>query len=205
MRLIGQRVGAGAGGGNSSNGSSNGYGGGNNTNNNTSNGNGGGRRRGRGCGANAANANAASTSTTSSSASNVTPMSPAQETAGVVTAFLSNESCVADNWLCDSGASSSMSSIRSAFSSLKSDRRPIRLADGKVIYSDGLGSIRFLTDCDYVITIHNVLFVPFLAVSLFASNKFAREHCGMHSEVTEYPKRKWINCQTGAMEFTTTI
>ena len=43
--------------------------------------------------------------------------------------------------------------MSSAFSSLKSDWRPIRLADGRVIYSEGLGSIRFLSDCGYVITI----------------------------------------------------
>jgi hypothetical protein len=125
------------------------------------------------------------------------PRTTAQETAGVATTFLSHESRTADDWLCDSGASSSMSGARSAFSSLKSDRRPIRLADGKVIYSEGLGSIRFLSDCGYIITIHNVLFVPLLAVSLFASNKFAREHHDTHSEVTDYPKRKWVNRQNG--------
>jgi len=54
---------------------------------------------------------------------------------------------------------SSMSSVRSAFSSLKSDRRPIRLADGRVIYSEGLGSIRFLSDCGYVITIERCGYV----------------------------------------------
>ena len=52
-----------------------------------------------------------------------------------------------------------MSSVRSAFSSLKLDRRPIRLADGRVIYSEGLGSIRFLSDCGYVITIERCGYV----------------------------------------------
>jgi len=188
-RLIGQCIGASTGAG------------GNNGNGNSYGNNGGGRRRGRGRGGNTANANTTSTSSTT----NATPTLTAQETAGVATAFLSHELRAADNWLCDSGASSSMSGICSAFLSLKSDQCPICLADGKVIYSEGLGSMRFLSDCRYIIAIHNVLFVPFLAVSLFASNKFAREHCDMHSEVTEYPKRKWVNCQTGAMEFTATI
>jgi len=98
-----------------------------------------------------------------------------------------------------------MSSVRSAFLSLKPDWRTIRLADGKVIYSKGLGSIRFLSDSGYIIAIHNVLFVPFLTISLFASNKFTREHHDTHSEVAEYPKRKWINRRTGATEFTATI
>jgi hypothetical protein len=107
--------------------------------------------------------------------------------------------------LINSIASSSMSGAHSAFSSLKSDRHPIHLADGKVIYSEGLGSIRFLSDCSYMIAIHNVLFIPFLAVSLFASNKFTREHHDTHSEITEYPKCKWVNRQMGTMEFTMTI
>jgi len=64
-----------------------------------------------------------------------------QETAGVASAFLSHDLHTADIWLCDSGASSSMSSDCSVFLSLKLDRHPICLADGKVIYSKGLGSI----------------------------------------------------------------
>ena len=48
-------------------------------------------------------------------------------------------------------------------------------------------------------------FVPRLSVSLFSANKFAKEHRESHSEVMEYPKRKWINRQTGAVEFMATI
>ena len=138
-RLVGQRIGAGTGAGRGNNGNGNGYGGGNNANTNNFYGNGGGRRRGRGRGGNTANANAAGTSAPGGPAGNTAPTSPTQdqETAGVATAFLSNESRVADDWLCDSGASSSMSCVHSAFSSLKSDRHLIHLADGKVIYSEG--------------------------------------------------------------------
>jgi len=79
------------------------------------------------------------------------------------------------------------------------------LADGKVIYSKGLGTIDFLSDLGYVISIDNALFVPTLSVNLFAANKFAKERRDTHSETTEYPKRKWINRHTGAIEFTATI
>ena len=201
-RLVGQRVGAGTGAGSSNSGASGNNGSNGNNGHNSHNGNNGsGRRRGRGRGANAANANA----TTTNDNTAPTSTTPTQETAGVATTFLSHELRAADDWLCDSGASSSMSSNRSAFSSLKSDRRPIRLADGKVIYSEGLGSIRFVSNCGYEIPIDNVLYVPFLTVSLFASNKFAREHRDTHSEITEYPKRRWFNRRTGATEFTATI
>jgi hypothetical protein len=155
-------------------------------------------------GANVADAHN-STNTNNSANPNTTSADRACEAAGVVALFLSNESHVADAWLCDSGASSSMSRDRSAFRSLADDRHTIRLADGKVIYSKGLGSIQFLSNYSYVITIDNVLFVPRLSVNLFSTNKFAKEHCESHSEVVEYPKQKWVNRQTGAVEFTATI
>jgi hypothetical protein len=81
----------------------------------------------------------------------------------------------------------------------------IHLADGKVVYSEGLGSILFLSNCGYTITIHDALYVPHLAANLFASNKFAKQHRDSMSEVTDYPQRKWLNQQTGAVEFMATI
>ena len=169
-------------------------------------------RRGRGCGngfgssTQAHTASSIRTSTSKTANHNAgTSKSTSQETAGVASAFLSCDLHTTDIWLCDSGASSSMSSNRSAFLSLKPDRHPICLADGKVIYSKGLGSIRFLLDCGYHVTINNVLYVPLLAVNLFASNRFAKDHCDTHSEMTQYPKHKWVNRRTGAIEFTTTI
>lgn len=98
-----------------------------------------------------------------------------------------------------------MSRDRSAFSSLAYDWRPLRLADGKLVYSEGVGRIHFLSACGFVIAINDVLFVPSLASNLFSPNRFARDHRSTHSEVTEYPVRKWINRQTGAVEFTATI
>ena len=189
--------------------------------NGNNNGNGRGRRgRGNGNGngnSNGARANAASTSgtnagTTADGASTNTSTSttnagntPAQESAGVATLFLTSSSHLADSWLCDSGASSTMSSDRSAFRDLKPDRRAIRLADGKVVYSEGLGSIHFLSACGYIVTIDDALYVPRLAANLFAPNKFAKQHRDSISEVTEYPMRKWVNRRTGATEFTATI
>jgi len=79
------------------------------------------------------------------------------------------------------------------------------LADGKVIYSKGLGTIDFLSNLGYVISIDNALFVPTLSVNLFTANKFAKECRDTHSEATEYPMRKWINRHTGTIEFTATI
>jgi hypothetical protein len=62
--------------------------------------------------------------------------------AGVVTSFL----CTAlhTDWLCDSGATSSMSSNCSVFLSLKPERHAIQIANGNVIYSEGLGLRRFV-------------------------------------------------------------
>jgi len=145
-----------------------------------------------------ANANAAN-----SGASNAPPST--QEVAGVASTFLSHESHPADIWLCDSGASSSMSSNHSAFSSFRPDQCPVCLADGKVIYSSGIGSIHFLSNCGYITTIQDVLLVPPLAVNLFTANKFAKEHCTTHMEIVEYPNRQWVNWHTGATEFTATI
>ena len=149
------------------------------------------------------------TSNTNAANTNVTNMSntstgKTNETAGVAT-LLSNESCITDIWLCDSGASSSMSRDHSAFKSLTTDWCLICLADGKVIYSCGLGTIEFLSSLGYIISIDNVLFVPSLSVNLFSTNKFAKEHCNTHSETMEYAKQKWINWHTSTVEFTAMI
>ena len=123
----------------------------------------------------------------------------------MASASLSHDSCNADIWLCDSGASSSMSNTRSAFSSFRLDQHVIHLADRKIIHSRGVGTVQLLSESGYYIIIHNVLFIPLLAVNLFAANRFVREHRNTHSEVMEYPTHKWVNCGTGAIEFTVTI
>ena len=128
----------------------------------------------------------------------------ATEAAGVATSFLLHV-LHTSNWLCDSGASSSMSRDRSIFLGLRSDRRAIPLANGSVIYSEGLGSICFMSDSNYYIIIHDILFIPPLASGLFASNQFARRHRDDYSEVLEFPVHRWINRRMGATEFTATI
>jgi transposase InsO family protein len=176
---------------------------------------GGGRGHGRGRGgansANSANSHASQSGNSngnsnggSNGTSAASPAPASQETAGV-SAFPSHASGASNDWLCDTGASCSMSRDCSAFFDLRPDRRPIRLADRKVIYSQGVGSIRFLSECGFLVTINNVLLVPLLASDLFSPNRFARDHRATYSEVTEYPKRKWINLRTGAVEFTATI
>ena len=98
---------------------------------------GGGHGKGKGRGS----ANATSSNTQANSSS--TPTQPAQqETAGVSSSF-PIPSRSADCWLLDTGATCSMSHNRRDFTSICPDRRPIRLADGKAVYSEGIGSIRF--------------------------------------------------------------
>jgi len=159
------------------------------------------KAKGRANAAGAANTTA-TTGTTDAVSSNA---ARTQEATGVATSFLSSEAHVTHAWLCDTGASSSMSSNRSAFRHLAPDRRPIRLADRKVIWSRGLGSIHFLSECGYLITIQDILFMPDLSVNLFAANSFIRAHQNSHLEVTDYPKQRWINCRTGTTKFTATI
>jgi hypothetical protein len=110
-----------------------------------------------------------------------------------------------NDWVCDTGASCSMSCDCSAFFNLRPDQHPIHLADGKVIYSQGVRSICFLSECSFLVTIKNVLLIPLLTSNLFSPNQFTQDHRTTYSEVTEYPKWKWINLQMGAVEFTTTI
>ena len=160
---------------------------------------------------NATSANMAATASPSANTnihynnnSNSAPTLP-HESAGVATSFHSSQSLSADSWLVDSGATCTMTGNRNAFTSLRPDRRAIQLADGRLIYSEGVGPIRFLSSCGYHILIENVLFIPSLAASLFASNRFAQEHRHVYTESMEYPLRRWINHQSGATEFTATM
>ena len=171
----------------------------------------GGRNR-RGKSQSSSSAAPAAASTAAAPAAPAAPATPPptaspvlEASAGVATIFLTSVSGVADQWLCDSGASCSMSGHRQAFYELRGDRRPVRLADGMVVYSEGVGSVRFVSSCGHSVVIHDVLFVPRLTTSLFSANKFAREHRHTHLEVLEYPERKWINRQTNCVEFTATI
>ena len=168
-------------------------------------------KRGRGCGNSNWNSNSTSSGTNMQANAASSMAMPAnnkpayQEAARVASASLSHDSRNTDVWLCDSGASSSMSNTHSAFSSFRLDQHAIHLADGKIIHSRGVGTVQLLSESGYYIIIHDVLFVPLLAMNLFAANGFVREHCNTHLEVMEYPTCKWVNCGTGAIEFTATI
>ena len=104
--------------------------------------------------------------TASTPKANTSVPTPGQESAGVVTSFLSSHSPQTNHWLVDSGASSSMTGDHSAFLDIKPDQHAIRLADGRIIHSKGIGPIRFLSNCGYIIEIDDVLFVPSLTASL---------------------------------------
>ena len=152
---------------------------------------------------------------TSSSSSSTTPAATANasatsdhhapESAGVAACFLTTAASVSDDWLCDTGASCLMSGRRLAFLDLRVDQRPIRLADGMVIHSEGLGSIRFMSTYGFQIILRDVLYVPRLATNLFSSNKFASDHRNTYRELLTYPTRVWVNRCTDATEFSATI
>ena len=181
---------------NNSNNSNNGNNG--NNGNNSNSGSCWGHGHGRNC--RAANAASASGNMSAGPASRM----PAQETARVSTS-LPLLLASANDWLSDTGATCLMSHNCSMFSLLLPDQCPIHLADGKTVFSEGVGTIRFLLSCDYIIEIHEILFVPSLSISLFLLNHFARTHHVMYSEVTDYLICKWVNQATGAVEFTATI
>ena len=90
--------------------------------------------------------------------------------ARVTTSFLCSASHA--DWLCDSGATSTMSADHSTFLSLTPERCAIQIANGNVIYSESLGPIHFLLSLDFYITINDVLFIPSLALNLFTLNQF---------------------------------
>ncbi len=128
-----------------------------------------------------------------------------EESSSVATLFFTGPSYLADNWVCDTGASSSMTSHRSFFLMFRGDRCPIRLADGMIVYSEGISSIRFLSTHGFCIVIDDVLYVPRLSTNLFLSNKFAGEHREKYREILDYPTWSWVNRQTGVVEFLVTI
>ena len=98
-----------------------------------------------------------------------------------------------------------MTSQQLAFLTLKGDQHPICLADGMVVYSEGISSISFLSTHGFRIIIHDVLYILHLSTNLFLSNKFTRDHCDKYREVLDYPVCHWVNCQTGMVEFSATI
>jgi hypothetical protein len=76
-----------------------------------------------------------------------------------------------NRWIADTGASSSMTFHREWIHGMKPDRRAIKLADGNIIYSAGIG-FALLVSCSkmssIVFIIKNVLFVPNLRSNLLS-------------------------------------
>ena len=98
-----------------------------------------------------------------------------------------------------------MSSCHSAFAELRVDQCPIHLADGMVIYSEGLSSINFHSTLGYRIILCDVLYVLSLTTSLFSLNKFAKDYCQTYRELLNYLTHKWVNRQTDTVELSVLI
>jgi len=163
--------------------------------------------KGKGKGKGKGQGNVAATSGTSNqNTSNLSSSATgSHDSTGVASTFLSAVSHATDGWILDSGTTCCMSSNCLLFSTLWLDHHQIHLADGKAIYLRGMGSIQFLSECGFYITIHNVLFIPLLTVNLFKSNKFARQEHNSYSKVINFPLWQWINWATGTTEFMATI
>ena len=77
-----------------------------------------------------------------------------------------------DKWNADTGASSLMTPNRHHVSNYTPKRVPVRLADDTIIYSAGIGSVRFQPEIDgrksKVVEFRDVLHVPELGTSLLA-------------------------------------
>ena len=77
-----------------------------------------------------------------------------------------------------------MSGHRLAFFELRVDRRTTRLADGTIVYSDGLGSY----GCQSILC--DVLYVPCLTTSFFSSDQFATVYRHIYRGHLDFPTRE---------------
>lgn len=103
----------------------------------------------------------------------------AAEFAGNASQSLSPSSPIADaDWIADSGASSHMTSYRNWLRDFKAVLKPVRLADGSIIYAEGEGWIRFLpvingkTAAPFCLS--RVLYVPRLKTNLLSTQSLTR-------------------------------
>ena len=89
------------------------------------------------------------------------------------------------SWNADTGASAHMTFNRHWMRHMTPHRIPIRLADGSVVYSEGIGSVRFILAMEgqemRPLEFTNVLYVPSLSTNLF-SVLYLSMHC--HFTVT---------------------
>lgn len=95
-----------------------------------------------------------------------------EETAGNASLSSPLPPNAANLWIADTGASISMTFRREWLHGMKQDTRRIRLADGTVIFSAGIGSVILhphpSSGCGSAFSIHNVLFVPDLRTNLLS-------------------------------------
>jgi transposase InsO family protein len=102
----------------------------------------------------------------------------------------------ADSWTIDSGASKHMTFRRDWLKGFVSDRRPVKLADGNVIYTAGRGFVEFHPDSKGVlgpaIRLDYVLYVPDLDSNLISINfltKFKEYSVHFYATSVDFARR----------------
>src|SRR5882762_6918164 len=73
----------------------------------------------------------------------ITFRSPQTASAASASALFSASQAESHSWNADTGASAHMTFNRHWMRNLRPNRTQIRLADGSVVYSEGVGSVRF--------------------------------------------------------------
>jgi hypothetical protein len=114
-----------------------------------------------------------STSTPASTSSQPTPNAPQSASIASASALSSvTQSRSHSFWNADTGASAHMTFNRHWMRHMKPHRIPIQIADGSVLYSEGVGSVRFTPVIDGQemppLEFTNVLYVPSLSSNLFS-------------------------------------
>lgn len=96
------------------------------------------------------------------------------ESAGFANAFSASASTASDEWIPDTGATSTMTSRLDWMRDLKPHRVPIRLGDNSVVWSEGIGNILFqptggsTTEPESLVNFSRVLYVPALRSNLLS-------------------------------------
>ena len=117
---------------------------------------------------------------TAAIASTMSQASPQPSSDAPQSAFIASASALSSviqseshsSWNADTGASAHMTFNRHWMRHMTPHRIPIRLADGSVVYSEGIGSVRFIPVMEgqemHPLEFTNVLYVPSLSTNLFS-------------------------------------
>lgn len=81
----------------------------------------------------------------------------------------------AHTWVIDSGATTSMTPHRHYFVEYRPKKIPVRVAEGTVVYSAGVGSVIFTPTNGSPFHLHNVLHVPDIERNLFSHFSFVQQ------------------------------